>query len=172
MDILQPVTRAWQNEFLFFTTGKQTRSIIARVESLTFRLAPLIITLRREVIQLSLNVDPTWSTPRVNRYARVNFTNIINGYPYRHRVPITRPTPPPSSSLSSIPRKSCACINEVTAHPLLFLSVSSVSLFASFEGSWLREQRLIPLYPDNYIDSWMGEEVVIGRIFSTWWKKE
>lgn len=100
----QPVTRAWQNEFLFFTTGKQTRSIIARVESLTFRLAPLIITLRREVIQLSLNVDPTWSTPRVNRYARVNFTN------HYQRVPLPLPSPHyetiPPPSLSSIPRKS------------------------------------------------------------------
>lgn len=47
-----------KNEFLFFTTGKQTRSIIARVESLTFRLPPLIITLRRGVIQLSFKRWP------------------------------------------------------------------------------------------------------------------
>lgn len=102
-----------KNEFLFFTTGKQTRSIIARVESLTFRLPPLIITLRRGV-SYRLNVDPTWSTPRVNRYARVNFTNIINDYPYRHESPLRDNTTAIVIALSSIPRKSsCACINEV-----------------------------------------------------------
>lgn len=68
------ITRAWQNEFLFFTAGKQTRSIIVHVESLTFHLAPLIITLRREVIQLSLNVYSSWSTRCL---VLLNFTNII-----------------------------------------------------------------------------------------------
>lgn len=67
---------------LFHNWKADTIDNRARVESLTFRLAPLIITPRRERNPaIVLNVDPTWSTPRVNRYARVNFTNIINGYP-------------------------------------------------------------------------------------------